>query len=68
MGLLGFVGKVASVAFNALMSTAVEANNVRKMSGHMSDRDLINGFRDKNSSVAQRAGYMQAYKDRHQKN
>ncbi len=67
MGVLGFVGKIAGAAFNALMATANEANNVRNSSGHMSDRDLVQGVMNKNNSVAQRAGYMQAYKDRHPK-
>ena len=67
MGVLGFIGKVAGAAFDTLWSAAQEANNVRHSSGNMSDRDLVKGVMDKTKSFTERAGYMQAYKDRHPK-
>lgn len=67
MGVLNFVGKVVLEAVNTLWSAAEEANGVRLSSGDMSDRDLVKGAMDKNKKFTDRIGYMQAYKDRHQK-
>lgn len=67
MGFFGALGKVAGAAFEALWSAAQEANDVRHSSGNMSDRDLVKGAMDKSKKFTERAGYMQAYKDRHPK-
>lgn len=77
MGLFGFAGKliggtlkvgvkVAGAVVGAAVNTAVQANNVRNSSGHMSDRELIEGIKN-TKSAAERAGYAQVLKDRHGK-
>lgn len=68
MSFIGAVGKfafgVAKIAVNAVIDTACEANEIRNSSGNMSNRDLINGIKDKNSTLAQKTGYYTALKDR----
>ena len=74
MGLFGFAGKViggvlkvgvgvAGAVVGTAVKTAVQANNVRNNSGHMSEAELlVRSIESK--SVAERAGYAQAFKDR----
>ncbi len=70
MGLFGFAGKVIGGVLKvgvgvagAVVKTAVQANNVRNNSGHMSEAELmVRSIESK--SVAERAGYAQALKDR----
>ena len=75
MGLLGdVVGGVLKIGVGVvkfgvetLIDVAGEAQQVRNNSRGMSDRDLLNGVRDKNSSWAEKVGYASAFKDRHRK-
>lgn len=78
MGLLNFVGKVAvgtikvgvglaGAVLSAALDTTKEANNIRNSSQtkRMSDAELIDGFKNKSNSTAQRMAYGAALKDRH---
>ena len=67
VGTLKIGGKIVVAGGKALWNAANEANDVRHSSGHMSDAELINGFKNTKNSFAERAGYMQALKDRHGK-
>lgn len=78
MGVLGFLGDVAvgtlkigghiaAGVIRTAFQMASEANDVRNRSGHLSDRDLLLGATNMRNSAAQRVGYAQAYKDRHER-
>ena len=75
MGLLGdVVGGVFKIGFGVvkfgvetLIDAAGEAQNVRNNARGMSDQELLNGFMNKNNSWGTRAGYGQAFKDRHKR-
>ena len=75
MGLLGdVVGGVFKIGVGVvkfgvetLIDASREAQNVRNSSGGMSDNDLISGFKNRNNSVGERVGYLQALKDRHKR-
>ena len=75
MGLLGdVVGGVFKIGFGVakfgvetFIEIAGQAQNVRQNSRGMSDNDLIGGFKNKNNSVAERMGYLQALKDKHRR-
>lgn len=68
MGFFGTLGKVVvgvgSVALNAALNMGEQANYIRNASGGMSNQDLINGIKDKHSSLAEKTGYYAALKDR----
>ena len=68
MSFLGTLGKVVvgvgSVALNAAFKMGEEANSVRNASSNMSNQDLINGIKSKNTSWAQKTGYYAALEDR----
>ena len=75
MGLLGdIVGGVFKIGWglgkeiiSQAWGQAQEADRVRRNSRGMSDQDLINGIKNTSNSVGTRAGYAQAYKDRHRR-
>lgn len=75
MGLLGdvvvgvFKIGVGVIKFGVetLIDATGEAQNVRNNARGMSDQELLNGFMNKNNSWGTRAGYGQAFKDRHKR-
>ena len=67
VGTLKVAGKVAVAGAKALVETAVQAQGVRNSSGGMSDSQLLNGYMNRNNSMAERMGYGAALQDRYRK-
>lgn len=78
MGLLNFAGKVVvgtlkvgvavgGAILGAAIETASQAQGVRNSSGGMSDSQLLNGYMNRNNSMAERMGYGAALQDRYRK-
>ena len=67
VGTVKVAGKVAVAGAKALVETAVQAQGVRNSSGGMSDSQLLNGYMNRNNSMAERMGYGAALQDRYRK-